>query len=295
LVWSLVTWLTTYAKSFSVLLVTRAVMGVSEACYQPASNALITDYHPGPTRSTATGINVSGVIIGSALGGFGGLLADAYGWRAPFSIFGLVGITYSAVLLVLLRDVRGPKAGTAPEDGLAPESIWKAARCLFGNFGFILAVVYWGLGGIMAWSIIGWMPTYMQEHFHLTQGKAGIVSTACTQASAFLGVLVGGPWADRWSLSNPRARMLVTSIGMGLAAPGVILATHPSIFVAAMAGLAIFGFLSAFSDVKGWRAVAVRFDHVLHQTAAGRMNLRRSGAGRDASWRGRGTSLGDSL
>src|SRR3546814_5079603 len=44
LVWSLVTWLTSKATTFEELLVTRALMGVSEACYIPAALAFITDY-----------------------------------------------------------------------------------------------------------------------------------------------------------------------------------------------------------------------------------------------------------
>src|SRR5205823_11463567 len=53
LVWSAVTWATGQVTSYEQLLVTRAVMGVSEAFYIPAALALIADYHTGPTRSRA--------------------------------------------------------------------------------------------------------------------------------------------------------------------------------------------------------------------------------------------------
>jgi len=68
-VWSAVTWLTGHAQTFNQLLVARALMGVSEACYIPAALALIMDYHRGPTRSLATGIYMSGITVGSGLGG----------------------------------------------------------------------------------------------------------------------------------------------------------------------------------------------------------------------------------
>ena len=51
--WSVITWLTAHATTFNQLLLTRALMGVSEACYIPAALALIADYHRGPTRSLA--------------------------------------------------------------------------------------------------------------------------------------------------------------------------------------------------------------------------------------------------
>src|ERR1035441_4056978 len=50
-VWSAIIWLTGHAKTYEQLLVARALMGISEACYIPASLALIIDYHRGPTRS----------------------------------------------------------------------------------------------------------------------------------------------------------------------------------------------------------------------------------------------------
>src|SRR5512133_1968129 len=71
-VWSLITWLTAHATTFNELLATRALMGISEACYIPAALALIADYHRGPTRSLANGIHLTGVMVGSALSGVGG-------------------------------------------------------------------------------------------------------------------------------------------------------------------------------------------------------------------------------
>src|SRR5690606_30650925 len=98
-VWSLVTWLTGYAKTFEQLLVTRALMGISEACYIPAALALIMDYHRGPTRSLATGIHMAGIMTGQSLGFVGGWLAESYAWNTAFLLFGVFGVVYSLVLL----------------------------------------------------------------------------------------------------------------------------------------------------------------------------------------------------
>src|SRR5262245_57383450 len=56
-VWSVVTWLTGHVDTFNELLITRAVMGISEAFYIPAALALIADYHLGATRSRAVGVH----------------------------------------------------------------------------------------------------------------------------------------------------------------------------------------------------------------------------------------------
>jgi hypothetical protein len=48
----------------------------------------IADYHRGSTRSLATGLHMSGIYAGIALGGMGGWMADNHGWSSGFSTFG---------------------------------------------------------------------------------------------------------------------------------------------------------------------------------------------------------------
>ncbi len=102
--WSAVTWLTAYATNLHQLIAMRALMGVSEACYLPAALALITDYHRGPTRSFATGVHMTGILFGAALGGFGGLIAEHTTWHYAFSLVGAGGVIYCGVLVWALRD-----------------------------------------------------------------------------------------------------------------------------------------------------------------------------------------------
>src|SRR5438128_3572998 len=79
-VWSVVTWLTGHASNFPQLLIARALMGISEACYIPAALALIADYHSERTRSLATGLHQSGLYVGIILGGgAGGWIGQNYG------------------------------------------------------------------------------------------------------------------------------------------------------------------------------------------------------------------------
>ena len=50
-VWSAVTWLTAHAHDFHQLLIARALMGVSEACYIPAALALIVCVYTSATKA----------------------------------------------------------------------------------------------------------------------------------------------------------------------------------------------------------------------------------------------------
>lgn len=113
--WSAMTWVTGRVHTFQGLFAARALMGVSEAFYIPAGLALIAEWHRGSTRSLATGIHMSGLYAGAALGGLGGYIAQRYGWREGFTWFGVFGIAYSFVLLYWLRDA-GPGDSTAATD-----------------------------------------------------------------------------------------------------------------------------------------------------------------------------------
>jgi MFS family permease len=206
LVWSVVTWLTGHVKSFDQLLWTRAVMGISEACYIPAALALISDYHRGSTRSLATGLHMSGVYTGAALGGVGGYIAESYGWRAGFSLFGIIGISYAVILIFFLRDNSAPEIETKTNRDI---KALPAVAALFGVGGFWVLLALNVLVGVANWGINGWLPTYLKDQFKLGLGSAGLSATAYIQTASFLGVLIGGAWADRWARKNRRGRMMV--------------------------------------------------------------------------------------
>ena len=98
IVWSLVTWLTGHATTFNQLLVTRALMGISEA-YIPAALALITDYHKGPTQSLATGINLPVSCWGQAWI-YWWVDSRKHTWNLVYKSW-RIGVVYGDTLLVL--------------------------------------------------------------------------------------------------------------------------------------------------------------------------------------------------
>lgn len=247
-VWSIVTYMTGHARSFHELLLARALMGISEACYIPAAIALITDYHRGSTRSLATGLHGSGIYMGAALGGIGGYIASTIGWRYGFGIFGAIGVVYAVVVMIFLKEPAAEShGGTHP--GETP-SFLAALKSLFreGFFWSLLALnIFVSLAN---WLVYGWLPTFLQEQFHMGQGAAGISATAYLQVASFLGILAGGAWADRWSRTNSRGRALVTAIGFCAAAPALFLTgTTPVLFIAIL-GLIFFGVGRGFYDAN---------------------------------------------
>ncbi|MFN3380178.1 MAG: MFS transporter [Runella zeae] len=269
-VWSLVTWLTSQATTFEQLLATRALMGISEACYIPAALALIVDYHKNVTKSLATGIHIAGVYVGQSLGFLGGWLAESHSWNYAFSVFGLVGISYAVVLTFLLKDASKPQTLQVQSPKI---NFWDALRQLFRQPAYLLALSAWGLLGVASWMISAWLPTYYKEAFSLTQTDAGVYATAYFYVAMFFGVLTGGALADYWSKSNPRARVLLPAISLVLACPGIILGGTTSILWVAVAGFMLYAFMRPFLDANMMPVLSMVSDSRYLATGYGILNL----------------------
>lgn len=278
-VWSLTTWLTSHCTTYGQLVATRAVMGLSEACYLPAALALISDYHVGPTRSLAIGIHNCGLSIGTGLGGMGGWLAQRHGWHFPFSLFGIIGVVYSLLLLVGLRDSPPRTAAVSTTASTEKATLLPALHSLFSQRSFYLLLTYWGLIGLAGWGIIGWMPTYLQQQFRLTQGEAGFAATLYLQIATVCGLIAGGAWADRWSRSAGRGRIYVAVLGMIIAAPGIFLTASTDTFVLAITGLIIFGFARSCTDVNTMPILCMVCDPRYRATGFGVLNFFACGVG----------------
>lgn len=250
-IWSLVTWLTSMASNFEELLLARAFMGVSEACYIPAALALIVDYHPGNTKSTATGLHIGGVYIGQSLGFIGGWIAESHSWHYAFHIFGIIGVVYALILVFLLRD-KTVETSDSVDDVTRNLSVnlADAFRSLFSNRAFIKVLFIWGLAGAVSWMVNGWLPTYYLERFNLTQTQAGIYSTIYFFTAMLLGVILGGAMADLWAKRNTNARILLPAIGFLVAVPGVILASYTDLIWVTVIGFVLYAFTRPFIDAN---------------------------------------------
>lgn len=132
-VWSFVTLMMGYSTDFNQIYVLRAIMGVSEALYIPAGLSLITDYHQEKTRSLAVGIHMTGLYTGQALGGFGATIAGAYSWETTFHWFGIIGIVYSLVLILFLKEKKDHTVAKLDSEPGPKESPVKAAIIGFGD------------------------------------------------------------------------------------------------------------------------------------------------------------------
>jgi predicted MFS family arabinose efflux permease len=249
-IWSAVTLWTGFTSSFNEMLIARVFMGLSEACYIPAALALITDYHKGKTRSLATGLHMSGLYAGLALGGLGGYIAELWGWRSGFHVFGVFGILYSFILLYYLKDLKPEQVEKTEENEPLPLSLLGSVKILFKEKSFLILLFYFSVLGTANWLVYGWLPTFLKEHFHLKLGEAGISATGYIQIGSFIGVILGGFLADKWFIKNKKSRVYMIIIGFTLGAPFLFLMSSTSVFAIAIIAMFIFGIARGFNDAN---------------------------------------------
>jgi MFS family permease len=278
--WSAITWATGHVTSYDGLLLTRSLMGISEAFYIPAALALIADYHAGPTRSRAVGTHQMAIYVGVIIGGFSGYAADSptLGWRWAFAACGIIGILYSVPLALLLREAPAAKSATVTP------TLGRSAQALLTNGSFILLVLYFTLPALAGWVVRDWMPAILKDQFKIGQGKAGVSATIYWQSAAIIGALVGGWLADRWMRRHRRGRIFVSAIGMGLIIPAMFGVGNAGTLTVAICFLVLFGLGWGVFDCNNMPILCQIVPPNLRATGYGIMNLVSISCGGLADW-----------
>ncbi len=304
-VWSAVTWLTGYARTYEELLVARALMGVSEAFYIPAALALISDYHRGNTRSMATGLHMSGIYAGQMLAGCGALMAgEPYnlGWRLTFETFGFIGVAYAIIVVLFLHDPEAPAASAEEmENASVPEtqkqddsfSFGLVLKSLFTGRAMAMLLTMYALAGFANWFLMGWYPRLLQDMFGISEAEAGPQATLWINIAKYIAVLGAAVVADAWYARNRNARAYVPGIGFTLAGPCVIIAMLPALGVpvdisltATLALVSMQGVAQGSLDATLMPVLRSQIDERFSATGYGLLNLTSVSAGALISWGG---------
>lgn len=274
LVWSAVTWATGQATSLNELIAARAAMGIAEAFYLPAALALIAAHHGEGTRALATGLHFSGIYVGVVLGGWGGgWMGTHYGWRLPFTLLGLVGIGYAAVLALL-----PPPPTRADNTPTESKPFVPAAAALLRTPGFATVTIVFVAFSLAGWMVYAWMPSFLFEKFRMTLADAGLNATLYVQAASVAGILIGGPLGDR--ISSKRVQGAALAAG----APFLFLAGITAVPALVLLGLAMYGLSRGGYDANNMPVVCRLVPEKQRATAYGFLNAAGTFSGGLITW-----------
>ncbi len=233
-IWSVATVLAGFTVNFLQLFSVRSVLGIGEAGYAPASLSLLGDFFSKEKRGRILSYWSAGTLLGAAIGfALGGLVADAFGWRYAFFLVGIPGLIAAFLAWRMLEPRRG-----AFENGEGSEHNVDSAPA-HGSIGkdfqgtlkkLRLIPTYWTLVAALVFSFftIGgtsfWLPSYIVDSFHLSVGRAGLISGAVLVGSGLIGTVAGGWLADYVQRRRPEGRLLVAACGFLVGAPLVLVA-----------------------------------------------------------------------
>jgi MFS family permease len=280
--WSFITLATAWAQTYWQLVLFRALEGLGEAFYFPASMSLIGDYHGPQTRSRAMGFHQSSVYAGTILGStVAGFCGQHYGWRSGFYLFGGLGVGLAVVLAAALREPARERSDVFPEPSRGVADVTASVAEVVRNRAVLVLVAVFVGANFVAAVILVWMPTFLGRKFDMDLTTSGLNATLWLQTASVPGVLAGGWLADRLA-GHRGGRMYVQALGLFAGAPLIFLiGWTPSVPVLLMA-MSGFGFFKGLYDASLWAGL---FDVVRPErraTAQGLMNA--------IGWLGAGTA-----
>jgi MFS family permease len=278
LFWSFVTMLTGTCSRLWQFISVRALEGLGETFYFPASTSLMSDYHGPQTRSRALGIHNSGVYLGTIAGGWlGAWFAVHSGWRSGFYFFGGAGILLA---LMLYRYLREPARGQADTNQSQLETAPSTAPLKWSQVGpaifrtptalFLLAA-FLGANFVAA-IFLTWTPTFLVEKFHFQLASAGLSGSVFIHLASAASVPMGGWLADRWALRHPGGRMLVQALGLLAGSAFVFLVGTTQQVAVLLVVMTLFGLCKGVYDSNIFAAIFDVVEPRARGTAAGIMN-----------------------
>lgn len=216
-IWSILTMLSGVATSFMILVLLRIGVAVGEAGASAPSVAMISELYPPRLRARALAIFGLGPALGAVLGiGFGGMLAEMYGWRATFIIVGAPGILIG---LVLALTVKAPKQVISATPGVPEDGMLRTAGNLLRIPGFWQIVAAGGAAAITGYAIQMWTPSFMIRSHQLSIQDAGMLMGIGGGILAVIGTLVCGYVTDTLAAKDPGWQLGTALLGTALSIP----------------------------------------------------------------------------
>jgi sugar phosphate permease len=261
--WSLATVCTGFGASLFYFLVVRSLAtAVGEAFFFPSAVAMLAARHE-DTRARALSLFQTSVYCGLiASGWLGGAMAQHFGWRPVFWIFGGIGVVLAAALQLRVRDVPPPahaspalladSARAIVSQPVARYVALASAATIFVNIGYL-----------------AWLPVYLFERFQLPLAKAGLTSMLFHHALAFAGVMLGGLLSDRFAPARPRVRMEIQAVALLAGAPFLFFLGRAATEWAAYGALAGFGFFRGLFESNLYPAFYSVIAPRYHSAASG--------------------------
>jgi len=276
LFWSLVTVFTGWCSRFWHFITVRALEGLGETFYFPATMSLVSDYHGGDTRSRAMSLHQSSVYAGTIVGSWlGAWFAEQYGWRVGFYFFGVAGLVLAMVLFRFLREpVRGAadhaKSNTTPQE--APLRIGPTLREIFRRPTAVLLMFGFLGANFVATVFLTWTPTFLTEKFSFKLSTAGLSGSVFIHLASAFSVPVGGLLADALAKRFAGGRIFIQAAGLVVGSAFIVMVGLTKEVRTLLFAMTLFGLCKGLYDANIFASLYDVIEPRARATAAGIMN-----------------------
>jgi len=213
--WSAFCGLTAAATGLISLLFVRVVFGFGEGPFAAAANKMMRDWFPREQIATAIGFANCGTPIGGAIAGpIVGWLALRYGWRASFIALAAIGLLWTLLWMVVVRDRRTISSRTAANNATPTVWFYMQQPAVIAT-----AIAFFGYSYIL-YFFLTWFPSYLTIARHLSIHDMAFVNTI-PWLFGTVGLTASGLVCDAISRAIGdvlRARKLVLLISLAAAA-----------------------------------------------------------------------------
>ena len=274
LFWSFVTITTGWCGKLWHFITVRALEGLGETFYFPASVSLASDYHDRTTRSRALSFHQSSVYVGTILGSWlGAWFAEFYGWRIGFYFFGASGMILALVLYRFLREPRRGEsesnASPIPEETLP---LSDTLRAIFSRPTAIILMLAFLGANFVAMVFLTWTSTFLVEKFGYPLAEAGLYGMLYINLASAVSVPLAGTLADRLVRRFAGGRILVQALGLLVGSGFVVIVGSTANRNSLILAMAAFGFCKGFYDSGIFASLYDAIEPRARATAAGVMN-----------------------
>jgi MFS family permease len=274
LFWSVVTMATGWCGKLWQFVTVRALEGLGETFYFPASMSLISDYHSAQSRSRAMSFHQSSVYAGSILGSWlGAWFAETRGWRVGFYFFGGAGVILSIFLYRFLREpARGNVDAAAPSQREDRVSFGEALALIFRTPTAFLVMGAFMAANFVATIFLMWTPTFLVDKFQFRITTAGLSGSIFIHLASACAVPVSGWLSDKLARRYAGGRMIPQAVGMFCGAVFILMVGLTRDVPTLLVVMALFGVCKGFYDANIFAGLYDVIPPRARGTVAGVMN-----------------------
>lgn len=199
--WGVSTALAAISPNFTVLMISRLLLGLSEAYLWPVSNSLTARWFPLKERGRAKSIWINGVSVGAGISGFIVLgLIDDIGWRGVFWFFTALSFVICLPMILFLVKDDPQKDKRVSEEELkiiqngqliqSYETI-KGQKSVFSSFHYWLIVIAYTGTVLGVYGLGTWFPDYLKKTGNFNPVMISVLMLLAWTAAIILTFWVG--------------------------------------------------------------------------------------------------------